>query len=352
MPRYFYPAQTVDLQLIVAELQNHIYSESVTAGMGGGKGGLSGFIQLNRRGGGGAGGKEGWQPLIWAARACHVQIAEQLLKNGARVNEQEHASSHSNKSSPLHMACYKGHLEMIKLLLRSNADMSLKDVNGSTPKAVAERKGFKEVVELLNTYAAHPERASELLAPQLPLDLPPPPPAAADGARLGGEARRASPGVGNKAVAPQSTTPPTTGRGAGAMELPPDPPPPPAAPNGARLSAFGVGNTAVVPQSTTPPTTGRGAGAMELPPDPPPPPAAPNGARLSGEGRRPSFGGGNKAVTPRTSAAGPSPPPVRPPLSPKTAVPTAGGSMPAMVPTIAAGRLSTHATDTDVPRTP
>ena len=34
VPRKFSAEQAVDRQLIVAELQNHVYSESVTAGMG------------------------------------------------------------------------------------------------------------------------------------------------------------------------------------------------------------------------------------------------------------------------------------------------------------------------------
>ena len=81
---------------MAAELENHVFAESVTAGMGG-KVTAGGVIQLNRRGGGG-GEKGGWQPLIWASRACHVQIAEELLiRNSAKVNEQETASSHSSK---------------------------------------------------------------------------------------------------------------------------------------------------------------------------------------------------------------------------------------------------------------
>ena len=155
VPRVFAPGQHVDCRLIVAELENHIYSESVTAGMGGKATG--GCIQLNRRGGGGGKeGSSGWLPLMWAARACHVQIAAQLIRNGAKVNEQEAAGSHSQKYSPLHMACYKGHLEMTRLLLRSGADLTLKDVNGQVAKTVAEKKGHKEVVELLEQHASHP----------------------------------------------------------------------------------------------------------------------------------------------------------------------------------------------------
>ena len=156
VPRQFGPAEMVDLQLIVAELENHIYSESVTAGMGGKA--TSGAIQLNRRGGGGKkeDGASGWQPLMWAARACHVQIAQQLLLNGANVNEQEAAGSHSNKYSPLHMACYKGHSEMARLLLRCGADLTLKDVNGQVARTVAEKKAHTELVELLDAHAASP----------------------------------------------------------------------------------------------------------------------------------------------------------------------------------------------------
>ena len=149
VPRSFAPEQDTDMAIIVAELENHVYAESVTAGMGG-KGSSAGFIQLNRRGGGGTG--AGWQPLIWAARVDHVQVAQKLLSNGAKVNEQEAAGSHSQKYSPLHMACYKGHTEMVRLLLRSGADPSLKDVNGNLARMQAEKKGFAAIVKLLDLH--------------------------------------------------------------------------------------------------------------------------------------------------------------------------------------------------------
>ena len=76
----------VDLQLTSAELESHVYSESVTAGMGGAVSGD--VIQLNRRGGGGAGEKGGWTPLNWAAKVNHLQVAEQMLTDGVSVNKQ------------------------------------------------------------------------------------------------------------------------------------------------------------------------------------------------------------------------------------------------------------------------
>ena len=83
--RKYSDEQASDLRLTVAEMENHLYSESVTAGMGG-KGG-QGVISLNRRGGGGGkeDGKGSWSPLIWAARIDHRQIAETLLANGAHA---------------------------------------------------------------------------------------------------------------------------------------------------------------------------------------------------------------------------------------------------------------------------
>ena len=142
-----------DLMLIVAELDNHLFAESVSAGMGGKAGGAT--MQLNRRGGGGAAGEtKGWQPLIWAARVDHREIAVQLLENGAKINEQEHAGSQSNKYSPLHVAALKGHAEMVELLLDWGADPSLKDVNGNSALQMAEKKGFAAISEMLDAAPA------------------------------------------------------------------------------------------------------------------------------------------------------------------------------------------------------
>ena len=57
VPRKFKPGQEIDIALVVAELESHLYSESVTAGMGGT--GSADVIQLNRRGGGEAVRREG-----------------------------------------------------------------------------------------------------------------------------------------------------------------------------------------------------------------------------------------------------------------------------------------------------
>ena len=55
--------------------------------------------------------------MIWAAKVDHRQVAEQLLRSGANVNEQEGAASHSQKFTALHMGCYKKHIDFVRLLL-------------------------------------------------------------------------------------------------------------------------------------------------------------------------------------------------------------------------------------------
>ena len=54
--------------------------------------------------------ENGHTPLMEAASAGHVGVAKILLKHGAGIN------THSNefKESALTLACYKGHLEMVR----------------------------------------------------------------------------------------------------------------------------------------------------------------------------------------------------------------------------------------------
>ena len=147
VPRRWGEEQQVDIELTVAELECHLYAESVTAGMGGKASNDS--IMLNRRGGGGASDKGGWYPLIWAAKVDHLQVGEQLIKNGCNVNQQEAAGSHSQKFTALHMACSKGHEKFVRMLLKEGADPTIQDINGSPAKAIAEKRGNKEIVALV-----------------------------------------------------------------------------------------------------------------------------------------------------------------------------------------------------------
>ena len=94
-----------------------------------------------------------WNPLIWAAKVDNIAVAEQLIRDGYDVNEHEDFSDKAMSGyAPIHWAAIKGHLAMLKLLLENGADMNLKDKHGDTPTRKAERKGHKEVLEVLEAH--------------------------------------------------------------------------------------------------------------------------------------------------------------------------------------------------------
>ena len=159
VPRHFeLPRQQVDLAFVVGELECHVYAESVTAGMGGAVSGD--VIQLNRRGIAAAD-KGGWAPLNWAAKTNHLQVGEQMLKNGTNVNVQDAPGSHSKCWSALHTCAFHKHTDFARLLLQWGIDVELKDVNGATAKDLAKKKGFTEIVELIEGGGKAAEKAEK-----------------------------------------------------------------------------------------------------------------------------------------------------------------------------------------------
>ncbi|XP_071573914.1 ankyrin repeat and KH domain-containing protein 1 isoform X4 [Temnothorax nylanderi] len=89
--------------------------------------------------------ENGHTPLMEAASAGHVQVAKILLDNGAGIN------THSNefKESALTLACYKGHLEMVRYLLEAGADQEHKTDEMHTALMEASMDGHVEVARLL-----------------------------------------------------------------------------------------------------------------------------------------------------------------------------------------------------------
>ncbi|XP_026474601.1 ankyrin repeat domain-containing protein 17-like isoform X4 [Ctenocephalides felis] len=89
--------------------------------------------------------ENGHTPLMEAASAGHVGVAKILLENGAGIN------THSNefKESALTLACYKGHLDMVRFLLLAGADQEHKTDEMHTALMEASMDGHVEVARLL-----------------------------------------------------------------------------------------------------------------------------------------------------------------------------------------------------------
>ena len=89
-------------------------------------------------------------PLHIAVEFGHTETetAKVLLENGATID-----SMNNENWTPLHFAAKNGNIETFKLLLRYNADMSLKTIYGKTPYALAQKFGKSDASNLFETWA-------------------------------------------------------------------------------------------------------------------------------------------------------------------------------------------------------
>ena len=75
---------------------------------------------------------------------CHLNVIKLLIKSGANVNARDR-----NKKTPLHLASDMDQLEIVSLLIKSGVNMNARDVNGETPLHGACYKSQLEVVNCL-----------------------------------------------------------------------------------------------------------------------------------------------------------------------------------------------------------
>ena len=73
-----------------------------------------------------------------------------MISVGVDVNQ----AKNDDGSTPLHIACHKGHIEVVATLLAENADVNQAANDGTTPLYVACENGDLGVVQLLSSYGA------------------------------------------------------------------------------------------------------------------------------------------------------------------------------------------------------
>lgn len=93
-------------------------------------------VQVNR---------PGWTALHYAAAAGANEIIQMLLDNSTYIDAES-----PNKTTPIMMAAYEGHIMTVKLLLDEGADATLRNDLGMTAIDFAEKGGHRDIVEGLN----------------------------------------------------------------------------------------------------------------------------------------------------------------------------------------------------------
>ncbi|KAK7895326.1 hypothetical protein WMY93_020651 [Mugilogobius chulae] len=97
----------------------------------------------------------GLTPLHVAAFMGHLNIVKNLLQRGASPN-----ASNVKVETPLHMASRAGHCEVAQFLLQNAAQVDAKAKDDQTPLHCAARMGHKELVKLLLEHKASPDSAT------------------------------------------------------------------------------------------------------------------------------------------------------------------------------------------------
>jgi ankyrin repeat protein len=87
----------------------------------------------------------GYTSLDWAICRENQEIAEFLIINSAYVNEIRFI----NGTTSLHLAIARGYSNIVKLLLKKNANINAQDNNGDTPLHNAITYGYTEIAKLL-----------------------------------------------------------------------------------------------------------------------------------------------------------------------------------------------------------
>lgn len=86
----------------------------------------------------------GSSPLHIACSRGHHGTVDELLRRGGCIN-----ACDQDGKTPLYRSCENGHIEIVKLLLKNDADVNLCDHDGYSPLYAACQEGYTEIVKIL-----------------------------------------------------------------------------------------------------------------------------------------------------------------------------------------------------------
>jgi len=107
-------------------------------------------------------GNVGQTPFYYACLNSRADIAKLLLKN-KDVDINLTSSSHGR--TPLIQACSKGRIEIVREILMSGRDVNINAQcnGGKTAIEIASEKGYRSIVDLLESFLRSPSRTRERL---------------------------------------------------------------------------------------------------------------------------------------------------------------------------------------------
>jgi ankyrin repeat protein len=95
--------------------------------------------------------QQGWSPLCTAASVGNARVCDALLRRGAAVDRPCRALL---GEPAMHVACERGHVEVVRLLLANGAVVDNVNASGFTPLMVAAQEGQRAVAALLLSHGA------------------------------------------------------------------------------------------------------------------------------------------------------------------------------------------------------